>query len=66
MDDDTVVIEDRGDAIAHAVAAAANDDIVLIAGKGHEEYQIVGAQRLRFSDSDIARENMLARLEKGA
>lgn len=63
---DTVVIEDRGAAIAHAVSAASDDDVVLIAGKGHEEHQIVGKQRLLFSDYNIARANMLARLEKGA
>ncbi len=66
MDADTVVIEDRGAAIAHAVAAAGDDDVVLIAGKGHEEHQIVGKQRLLFSDFNIARANILARLEKGA
>ena len=66
MDDDTVVIEDRAAAIAHAVSAASDDDTVLIAGKGHEEHQILGEQRLKFSDSSIARTNMLGRLEKGA
>ncbi len=65
MDDDTVVIEDRGAAIAHAIAAASDDDVILIAGKGHEQHQIVGKQRLLFSDYDIALANMLARLEKG-
>jgi UDP-N-acetylmuramoyl-L-alanyl-D-glutamate--2,6-diaminopimelate ligase len=66
MGEDTVVIEDRGAAIAHAVAAANDDDVVLIAGKGHEEHQIVGQQRLLFSDYNIAWANMLARLGKGA
>ena len=66
MDDDTVVIEDRGAAIAHAIATAGDDDVILIAGKGHEEHQIVGKQRLLFSDYNIAWANMLARLEKGA
>jgi UDP-N-acetylmuramoyl-L-alanyl-D-glutamate--2,6-diaminopimelate ligase len=65
MDDDTVVIEDRGAAIASAIADANTEDVVLIAGKGHEEYQIVGNQRLPFSDYDIACANLLARLEKG-
>jgi UDP-N-acetylmuramyl tripeptide synthase len=37
------------------VRAAAPGDLVLIAGKGHEDYQIVGAQRLPFSDSVVAR-----------
>ena len=66
MDEDTVVIEDRGVAIAHAVATASDDDVILIAGKGHEQHQIIGQQRLLFSDNNIARANLLARLEKGA
>ena len=66
MDDDTVVIEDRGAAIASAIADADKEDVVLIAGKGHEEHQILGLQRLKFSDADIARQKLLARLEKGA
>ena len=66
MDDDAVVIEDRGDAIAHAIAVANKEDVVLIAGKGHEEYQIVGKQRLKFSDYNVALANMQARREKGA
>jgi UDP-N-acetylmuramyl tripeptide synthase len=60
------VIEDRSAAIAHAVAAADKNDVVLIAGKGHEDYQIVGTQRLPFSDTDIALANMQARLDNGA
>lgn len=48
-------IEDRADAIALAVAAARPGDVVLIAGKGHEDYQIVGNQKRRFDDREIAR-----------
>lgn len=44
------VIHDRGKAIAHAIRHAGTGDIVLIAGKGHEEYQLVGDQKLSFSD----------------
>jgi UDP-N-acetylmuramoyl-L-alanyl-D-glutamate--2,6-diaminopimelate ligase len=44
------IIHDRGDAIATALNEAAPADIVLIAGKGHEEYQIYGDVRRRFSD----------------
>jgi UDP-N-acetylmuramoyl-L-alanyl-D-glutamate--2,6-diaminopimelate ligase len=66
LTDDTPVIEDRSAAIAHAVAAADKDDVVLIAGKGHEDYQIVGTQRLPFSDTDIALASMQARLDNGA
>ncbi len=32
-----------------------DDDVVLIAGKGHEDYQIVGAERRPFSDAAVAR-----------
>jgi UDP-N-acetylmuramoyl-L-alanyl-D-glutamate--2,6-diaminopimelate ligase len=49
------VIHDRAAAIAAAVTAAAAEDAVLIAGKGHEDYQIYGATRRRFSDRDEAR-----------
>jgi len=47
---DARVIHDRGAAIATAIAEARADDIVLIAGKGHEDYQICGDQRREFSD----------------
>jgi UDP-N-acetylmuramoyl-L-alanyl-D-glutamate--2,6-diaminopimelate ligase len=44
------LIHDRADAIAHAVGAADVRDLVLIAGKGAEPYQIVGSTRRPFSD----------------
>jgi UDP-N-acetylmuramoyl-L-alanyl-D-glutamate--2,6-diaminopimelate ligase len=47
---------DRRKAIELAVSTAGSDDIVLIAGKGHETYQIIGTQRFDFSDRDIAQE----------
>jgi UDP-N-acetylmuramoyl-L-alanyl-D-glutamate--2,6-diaminopimelate ligase len=52
MDDSSniVVIEDRKAAIAKAIELASEDDIVLIAGKGHENYQELGRQRIYFSD----------------
>ena len=52
---DKIKIEpDRKKAIALAIETAAPNDTVLIAGKGHEAYQIVGKQRFEFSDKTIA------------
>ena len=52
---------DRAGAISQALQSAAAEDVVLIAGKGHETYQEIGTQRLPFNDVQIARE-MLRRL----
>jgi UDP-N-acetylmuramoyl-L-alanyl-D-glutamate--2,6-diaminopimelate ligase len=48
------IVHDRGAAIAEALNAAGGSDVVLIAGKGHEDYQIYGASRRSFSDRDEA------------
>ncbi len=45
---------DRARAIKHALDGAAEGDVVLIAGKGHEDYQIVGTQRIHFDDIEVA------------
>lgn len=50
-----ITVVDRSRAIAHAIANAGPTDVVLIAGKGHESYQIIGAERLPFSDLSQAR-----------
>jgi len=49
------VEHDRAAAIRAAIAAAAPGDLVLIAGKGHEDYQIYGTTRRAFSDQQVAR-----------
>lgn len=49
-----VVEQDRRRAIHGAVGAAGEHDIVLIAGKGHEDYQILGKERLHFDDREEA------------
>ena len=46
---------DRAKAIAFAVAAAAADDIVLVAGKGHEPYQEINGVQHPFDDTNVAR-----------
>ena len=48
-------LADRAEAIEHAVSVATEGDVVVIAGKGHEDYQIVGSERLDFDDRVQAR-----------
>jgi UDP-N-acetylmuramoyl-L-alanyl-D-glutamate--2,6-diaminopimelate ligase len=48
------VIEDRAKAITHAISKAQPEDTVLLAGKGHEDYQEIKGVRYPFSDSEIA------------
>jgi UDP-N-acetylmuramoyl-L-alanyl-D-glutamate--2,6-diaminopimelate ligase len=55
------VIEDRATAIGWAISSAAAADIVLIAGKGHEQYQQIGSERIPFSDQRIAAACLAAR-----
>lgn len=50
-----VVELDRRRAIEHAIRAARPGDLVLLAGKGHETYQVIGDRTLPFSDVDVAR-----------
>jgi UDP-N-acetylmuramoyl-L-alanyl-D-glutamate--2,6-diaminopimelate ligase len=52
---------DRKKAIKLAIKSAGKNDIVLIAGKGHENYQIIGKQKFPFSDKTIARECLTKR-----
>jgi len=48
------VLEDRAAAIGHAIRQAQPKDVVLIAGKGHEDYQEIKGVRLPFSDIEVA------------
>ena len=50
------LIEDRACAIHEAIGLARAGDVVVIAGKGHETYQIVGDQRFSFDDRQVARQ----------
>ncbi len=59
------VIEDRGEAIAHAIGTAGTGDLVLIAGKGHEDYQIVGTTKSHFDDREAARAAVVGESDRG-
>lgn len=52
-------IADRREAINRAIAQAGTDDLVLIAGKGHEDYQIIGREVFHFDDKEVAREALV-------
>ena len=56
-----LTIADRRAAIVKAIELARPGDLVLIAGKGHEKYQVVGAQVLPFDDVTVAREALAGR-----
>jgi len=49
-------IADRREAIHQAISQARAHDLVLIAGKGHEDYQIIGREVFHFDDKEVARE----------
>ena len=53
---------DRAQAIARAIASASPQDLVLIAGKGHEDYQILGTTKVHFDDREEAEKALRARL----
>ena len=54
-------IADRREAIHYAISQAREGDLVLIAGKGHEDYQIIGREVFHFDDKEVAREALASR-----
>lgn len=55
---------DRASAIAYAIQTAAINDVILIAGKGHEDYQIIGEKTLPFSDAEHVKRHLIHRANK--
>jgi UDP-N-acetylmuramoyl-L-alanyl-D-glutamate--2,6-diaminopimelate ligase len=62
----TAVQADRRAAIEQAIGEARAGDIVLLAGKGHETYQIIGDRRIHFDDAEVAAEVMQRRPSTGS
>ena len=60
--DKVILIQDRKQAIQHAIANATKDDCIVIAGKGHESYQEVNGVQYPFNDKLIAEEALNKRL----
>lgn len=56
-----MIIDDRRAAIDMAISLAGESDIVLVAGKGHEDYQIMGTRKLPFDDRVVVREALSGR-----
>ncbi len=54
--EDYIVVLDRREAIQRALEMAQPGDLVMLAGKGHEDYQIVGTEKHHFDDREIARD----------
>ena len=48
-------IHNREDAIKTAIQSADKNDVILVAGKGHEDYQIIGTEKHHFSDQETAK-----------
>ena len=53
-----IEIPDRNNAIKYAVSELKKNDLLLIAGKGHESFQVVGNQSLPFNDYNVAKETI--------
>lgn len=54
------VVPDRRSAIVRAAEIARDDDVIIVAGKGHEDYQILGTERIHFDDREVLAEVLRA------
>ncbi|MDR1590320.1 MAG: UDP-N-acetylmuramoyl-L-alanyl-D-glutamate--2,6-diaminopimelate ligase [Oscillospiraceae bacterium] len=58
-----IVIEDRREAIKWAIANSQTNDVLILAGKGHETYQILGTERVRFDEREVVAQALAAAAE---
>jgi UDP-N-acetylmuramoyl-L-alanyl-D-glutamate--2,6-diaminopimelate ligase len=61
----TDIILDRTAAIISALNSAGKDDVILIAGKGHEDYQIIGKEKIHFNDKEEVEEWIRKKIDSG-
>jgi UDP-N-acetylmuramoyl-L-alanyl-D-glutamate--2,6-diaminopimelate ligase len=61
---DVHTIVNRASAINYAISSANNADVILIAGKGHEDYQLIKDKRIEFSDDKVSRNAIKIRLKE--
>ncbi|MBQ2966498.1 MAG: UDP-N-acetylmuramoyl-L-alanyl-D-glutamate--2,6-diaminopimelate ligase [Clostridia bacterium] len=54
--DNYCVFADRREAIVHALQIAKKDDVIVLAGKGHEDYQVIGKEKVHFDETEILTE----------
>ncbi|HEY6010401.1 MAG TPA: UDP-N-acetylmuramoyl-L-alanyl-D-glutamate--2,6-diaminopimelate ligase, partial [Nitrospirota bacterium] len=52
------VLPDRREAVSAAIRMAMPGDVIVLAGKGHEDYQIIGKDKIHFDDREVAREEL--------
>jgi len=64
VDNNYLVEANRERAIALAINMAESGDMVIVAGKGHEDYQIIGNQTIHFDDREVARAELRKKLGK--
>lgn len=58
MEDSFEIEPDRRSAIARAIELSSDGDAILVAGKGHEDYQIIGTETIHFSDVEVVAEEL--------
>ena len=59
-----MTISDRREAIAKAISAAQPGDVVIIAGKGHEDYQIIGHEKIHMDEREIVADYLAERAKR--